>query len=457
MEKDRRLPVVKNECYDLRIESLNNEGEGVGKVDGYTLFIPGAIPGDHLKVKVLKLKKSFGYAKIEKILEPSVNRCLPVCSKADQCGGCQLQHLRYEAQLNFKRKKVEDALKRIGGFEDVKVNATLGMDNPYHYRNKAQYPVREIGGTIEVGFFANRTHRVIPIETCSIQNEVNELIIDEIKKYMRANRVLAYNEDLHQGLVRHIVIRNTKDFVSFNVTLVINGNKIPNEQDLIDRLTRVSSVEGICININKEKTNVIMGETTKVLHGNLYLVDSIGDISYRISPASFYQINPIQTGKLYKKALEYAGLTGEEIVWDAYCGIGTISLFLAQKAKRVYGVEIVQEAILDAEYNKALNGIKNVEFFVGKAEEVIEEKYKEGIVADVIVVDPPRKGCDVALLDTMIKINPKRIVYVSCDPATLARDAKILGQGGYVIEAVQPVDMFPMTVHVESVCLLQKI
>lgn len=456
MENERALPVIKNECYILKIEGLNGDGDGVGKIEGYTLFVPGALPGDHIEAKVIKTKKSYGYARLEKIVQPSQDRCVPLCSAAVRCGGCQLQHQSYPAQLAFKRNKVEEALKRIGGFEDIKVNKTIGMDNPYHYRNKAQYPVREIEGRIEMGFFASRTHRMIPIETCAIQNEVNDRVLFAIKEYMKANVVLPYNEERHQGLIRHIVLRNTKDFASLNVTVVINGNKIPNEQDLILRLSQVGVVEGICLNINRDKTNVIMGEQTKVIYGGLYLIDSIGDIRYRISPTSFYQVNPVQTEKLYKKALEFAGLSGEEMVWDAYCGIGTITLFLAQKAKRVFGVEIVPEAIEDAKYNKQLNGIENVEFFVGKAEEVIEAKYKEGIVADVIVVDPPRKGCERSLLETIIAMKPKKVVYVSCDPATLARDAKILAQGGYEIVEVQPVDMFPMTVHVECVVCIQK-
>lgn len=456
MENERVIPVVKNACYTLEIEALGGEGEGIGKVEGFTLFVAGAIPGDQIEARVLKIKKNYGYAKIEQMIQPSKDRCLPLCSKADRCGGCQLQHLTYKAQLDFKKNKVEEALKRIGGFDNVKVNEVIGMDNPYNYRNKAQYPVREVQGAIQIGFFASRSHRMIPIETCVIQNEVNDRILDAIKEYMKVNGVLPYNEETHKGLIRHIVIRNTKDFASVNVTLVINGNMIPNNQELINRLSQVSSVEGICLNINREKTNVIMGEQTKVLYGDLYLIDTIGDIRYRISPASFFQVNPVQTEKLYKKALEYAGLTGEEIVWDAYCGIGTITLFLAQKAKKVYGVEIIPEAIEDAQYNKQLNGIDNVDFFVGKAEEVIEAQYREGIVADVIVVDPPRKGCDASLLETMKKMNPEKIVYVSCDPATLARDIKILAEAGYEIQRVQPVDMFPMTTHVETVVSLRR-
>lgn len=454
MENKREIPVIKNENYSLKIEDLSIDGDGIGKIDGYTLFIAGALPGDFIEAKVLKTKKNYGYAKIDKIIEPSKDRCIPLCAKSHSCGGCQLQHLSYNAQLDFKRSKVEETLKRIGGFEEVKVNRTIGMDNPYHYRNKAQYPVRDVEGTLQIGFYASRTHRIIPLETCVIQNTVNDRILEAVKEYMKANDVSAYNEEHHKGLIRHIVIRNTKDYKSMNITLVINGNGVVNEADLIERLSLVGAVEGICLNINRDKTNVILGEHTKVIYGSLYLVDHIGKVSYRISPNSFYQVNPVQTEKLYKKTLEYAGLTGEEIVWDAYCGIGTISLFLAQNAKKVYGVEIVPEAIEDANYNKELNHIENVEFFVGKAEEVIEQKYNEGIVADVIVVDPPRKGCELSLLETMIKMNPERIVYVSCDPATLARDLKVLAQGGYSLELVQPIDMFPMTVHVETVVKL---
>ncbi|PKM93202.1 MAG: 23S rRNA (uracil(1939)-C(5))-methyltransferase RlmD [Firmicutes bacterium HGW-Firmicutes-1] len=452
------MPVIKNECYSLTIDDLNVDGDGVGKIDGYALFVPGAVPGDKVYVKVIKVNKNLGFAKIEEIILPSKDRCAPTCKVASKCGGCQLQHINYNAQLEFKRNKVEQTLKRIGGFNHIKVEPTIGMEDPYHYRNKAQYPVGEdVFGNIQIGFYVNRSHRIVPIETCAIQNVKNDEVIEAVKSYMIDNGVKPYNEENHKGLIRHIVTRYSKHKDVLQVTLVVNGRKIPKEEELIKRLSKLDWIEGILININSEKTNVILGNETKVLYGKRHIVDNIGDVSYRISPTSFYQVNPIQTEKLYKTVLDYAQLTGEEIVWDAYCGIGTIALYLASKAKYVYGVEIVPEAIEDAHYNMELNKIDNADFFVGKAEQVIEKKYQEGIRADVIVVDPPRKGCDQKLLDTIIHMSPKRVVYVSCDPATLARDVKILSEAGYEISAVQPVDMFPMTTHVETCCLLKRL
>ncbi|PKM49157.1 MAG: 23S rRNA (uracil(1939)-C(5))-methyltransferase RlmD [Firmicutes bacterium HGW-Firmicutes-7] len=451
------MPVIKNECYSMQIEDLNVDGDGVGKIDGYTLFVPGAVPGDRVYVKIVKTNKNYGYARIEEIIAPSQDRCTPSCNVASKCGGCQLQHIKYNAQLEFKKNKVEQTLKRIGGFEDIKVLPTIGMENPDFYRNKAQYPVGEdVHGNIQIGFYANRSHRIVPIETCKIQNEKNDQVIEAVRNYMVDNGVKAYIEETHKGLIRHIVTRYSKHKNVLQVTLVINGRNIPKQEELIKRLTKLEWIEGILLNINCEKTNVILGKETKVIYGKRHIIDTIGDVMYRISPTSFYQVNPVQTEKLYQTALNYAQLTGEEIVWDAYCGIGTIALYLANKAKHVYGVEIVPEAIEDARYNMELNKIENAEFFVGEAEEVIEKKYQEGIIADVIVVDPPRKGCDQKLLDTMINMKPKRVVYVSCDPATLARDVKVLAEGGYEIVEVQPVDMFPHTVHVETIVKLER-
>lgn len=455
-KKEKNIPVIKNECYRIEIEDLNVDGDGVGRIDGYTLFVPGSIPGDRVYVKVLKTKKNYGYGRVEEIIRPSNDRCESKCSISNKCGGCQLHHMNYSAQLTFKKRLVEQTLKRIGGFEALKVEDTIGMDEPYFYRNKVQYPVGEdMHGQIQIGFYANRSHRIVPIETCWIQNNKNDDIIKAIKEYMVANRVRSYNEEQHKGLVRHIVTRYSKAHDVFQVTLVINGTEVPNEQDLVNRLLKVDGVVSILLNKNKEKTNVILGKQFETLYGDRYITDTIGEVSYRISPSSFYQVNPEQTEKLYSTALEYTGLTGEEKVWDIYCGIGTIALYLANKAKYVYAVEIVPEAIEDAKYNMKLNHIENAEFYVGKAEEVIVEKYKEGLHAEVVVIDPPRKGCDPVLLETILKMQPERIVYVSCDPATLARDARILADGGYEVRKAQPVDMFPMTTHVETVCLFE--
>lgn len=454
-EKD--VPVIKNECYTVDIQDINVDGDGVGKIDGYTLFVPGSVPGDRVYVKVLKTKKNFGYGRVEDIIRPSSDRCESKCCVSNKCGGCQLHHLNYKAQLAFKKRLVEQTMKRIGGFENIKVEDTIGMEEPYYYRNKAQYPVGEdMHGKIQIGFYANRSHRIVPIDTCWIQNNNNDDIIRVIKEYMQDYNVRPYNEEQHKGLVRHVVTRYSRAHKAFQVTLVINGNEVPNEKELIGRLLKVDGVVSILLNTNKDKTNVILGKKYKILYGDQYITDMIGEVSYRISPSSFYQINPEQTEKLYKTALDYAELTGNEKIWDIYCGIGTISLYLASKAKYVYGVEIVPEAIEDAKYNMKLNHIDNAEFFVGKAEEVIVEKYEEGLHAEVVVVDPPRKGCEPVLLETILKMKPEKIVYVSCDPATLARDARILADGGYEVKKVQPVDMFPMTIHVEAIILMTR-
>jgi 23S rRNA (uracil1939-C5)-methyltransferase len=457
MEKNSAIPVKKNEYYELKIEDIGTQGEGIGKIDGYTLFVKDALPNDTVKVKVTKVNKGYGFAKLISILNSSPNRCEPVCELANVCGGCQLQHLDYKAQLVYKKGVVANALTRIAGIDKFTIYDTLGMDEPYYYRNKVQFPVGNKNGEIIIGFYQGRSHTIIETSKCYIHHQINEQIIQLVKAYMVEAGVSAYQEERHSGLIRHIVTRRSYESGQVVVTIVINGKQLKNEEVLISKLRQIPEISGICININKEKTNVILGKTLKTIWGEPYIMDRIGDVQFRISPLSFYQVNPIQTKKLYEKALEFANLTGEEVVLDAYCGIGTITLFLAQKAKQVYGVEIVDEAIIDARKNAELNGIHNAEFFVGKAEEVIPNLYRqEHVKPDIVVVDPPRKGCDEALLKTILEINPRTIVYVSCDPGTLARDVKVLAAGGYKVEKVQPVDMFPMTAHVETVCLLTR-
>ncbi|WP_273325955.1 23S rRNA (uracil(1939)-C(5))-methyltransferase RlmD [Vallitalea guaymasensis] len=456
--KNVELPVVKNEYYEMVIDDLGINGEGIGKINGYTLFVDGALPQEKIKVKVIKTKKNFGFGKLIDILEPSIHRIDPVCDIAKRCGGCQLQHLSYEGQLNYKQKKVQDIIERIGGITDIEVNKVIGMEKPYFYRNKVQFPVGGMGDdSVNIGFYAMRSHNIITTDKCYIQQPVNKDIIGVVKEYMLKNNVKPYNEVTNKGVVRHIVTRVSFHTKEIMVGVVINGNKLPNSDELVSNLRKIEDVAGIFISVNKEKTNVIMGNKIKMLWGKPYITDYIGEVAYNISPLSFYQVNPVQTEKLYSKVLEFADLSGDEIVWDAYCGIGTISLFLAGKSKKVMGVEIVPEAIEDAKKNAELNDISNTEFYVGKAEEVITGKYNEGVRADVIVVDPPRKGCDRELLETIMKMQPEKVVYVSCDPGTMARDVKVLGEGGYRVEEVQPVDMFPQTVHVECVTVLRKL
>ena len=456
------MEIKKNDILTVEITDTGIEGEGIGKTDGFILFVKDAVIGDTVQVKVMKAKKNYAYAKLEKVLVPSPFRVQPPCPFHRQCGGCQLQPLSYEKQLEFKQNKIRNNLIRIGGFSPEHIDACMepiiGMEDPWHYRNKAQFPFGyDKEGNVVTGFYAGRSHNIIANTDCALGVEENKTVLETILAYMKKYGVSAYDETTGKGLIRHVLIR--KGFASGQLMacVVINGNKLPEEKTLAEELWKIPGMTSVSVNVNTERTNVILGKKVRVLKGEEKIEDTIGDVVFRISPLSFYQVNPVQTKKLYGQALEYAGLTGEETVWDLYCGIGTISLFLAKKAKKVYGVEIVPEAIADAKENAARNGITNAEFFVGKAEEVLPQKYEEeGVYADVIVVDPPRKGCDEKCLETMVRMRPERIVYVSCDSATLARDLKYLGEMGYEVRKWRGCDMFPGTVHVETVVLMSK-
>ena len=452
------MEIKKNDCFTVSIEDMSEDGSGIGKLDGYIWFIKDAVKGDVVEAKAMKMKKSYGFARLMRVITPSPDRIEPACPVARQCGGCQLQAMSYESQLKFKENKVYNNLRRIGGFTDIPFLPIMGMDEPWRYRNKAQFPFgRNKNGEIVTGFYAGRTHDIIPQEDCLLGVEENKKILESIKEYMIENHVAPYEEETHQGLIRHALIRKGFKTGELMVCVIINGKKLPHSEKLVEKLCRFDGMTSISYSINTDKTNVILGKELVNLYGPGYITDYIGDVKYRISPLSFYQVNPVQTEKLYGTALEYAGLTGGEVVWDLYCGIGTISLFLAQKAKKVYGVEIVPQAIDDARENAKLNGLDNVEFFVGKAEEVLPEQYeKNKVYADVIVVDPPRKGCDEQCLNTIVTMAPKRVVYVSCDSATLARDLKMLCENGYEVEKVRCCDMFGWTTHVETVALLTK-
>lgn len=498
----------KNDELILDIIDMGTEGEGIGRIDGYTLFVKDAIVGDRVQVVVMKTKKRFGYARLLKIIEPSPYRVEPACKVARQCGGCQLQHCSYEKQTAWKSDKVKNCLERIGGFEIVNIDEMtskttdsmektedaqkclvpmepiITMEEPYYYRNKAQFPVgTDKDGNLIAGFYAGRTHSIIENTDCNIQHPCNREIVETILKFMKDCGISAYNEQTHTGLVRHILTRVGIRTGEVMVCLVINGKKLPQADKLVDALLACGlqrksnaatashqtedsgsdatalQIKSICINENTEKTNVILGEKIEVLYGESYIEDYIGEIKYRISPLSFYQVNPLQTRRLYETALEYADLKGGEVVWDLYCGIGTISLFLAQKAAKVCGVEIVPQAIEDAKENARLNHINHAEFFVGAAEDVVAEQYEKSggkLKADVVTLDPPRKGCDEKLLQTVIQMEPERIVYVSCDPATLARDLRFLCDRGYEFKKVRACDMFGQSFHVETVALLSK-
>ena len=470
----------KNDLFSLKITDMGVDGEGIGKYDGMTFFVKDALIGDEIRARATKLKKHYGYARVEEIITPSPYRVEPQCPLHRRCGGCQIQALSYEEQLAFKENKVRSNLQRIGGFPKEELEQVclpiVGMEHPFRYRNKAQFPVGlDKEGKLVTGFYAARTHAIIPVEDCLLGVEENKDVLMAVKEWMLLKQIPAYDETTGTGLVRHILIRYGFTTEEVMVCLIINGDRLPEKETLIERLSVLPGMTSISYNVNTERTNVILGKHTECIWGMPYITDYIhlrntGDfsvedtaIAYHISPQSFYQVNPVQTEKLYSTALEYAKLTGKESVWDLYCGIGTISLFLSQKAKQVYGVEIVPQAIEDAKTNAALNGITNAEFFVGKAEEVLPQFYNSDDLdagmrhPDVIVVDPPRKGCDEQCLSTMLAMKPQRIVYVSCDSATLARDLRILVDGGYELRKVRAFDQFAHTGHVETVVLLSQL
>ncbi|ABR50142.1 RNA methyltransferase, TrmA family [Alkaliphilus metalliredigens QYMF] len=446
-----------NDVIEMEIKDTGHNGEGVGRIDGFTVFVEGGIPGDHLKVKITKVKKTYGMGRMIEIMTASPNRTEPRCPIADVCGGCQIMHMDYKGQLEMKRKRVEETLARIGKIETT-VHATLGMDNPYEYRNKAQFPIGVMDGKAILGFYKKGSHEIVDTEYCHIQSPINETIAKVMKHYIDSFGVTVYDEKKRVGLLRHVITKVGFTTGEVMVVLITNGKQLPHKKELIDLLIEgVKGLKTVAHNINEKNTNVIFGSKTKTLHGEGYITDYIGDLKFNISPQSFFQVNPMQTKALYEKALEYANLTGEENVLDIYCGIGTISLFLAQKAKKVYGVEVVEAAIEDAKHNAKINNLNNAEFHVGKAEEVVPQLYKEGIRTEVVVVDPPRKGCEESVLETIVNMEPKRVVYVSCNPATLARDLAYLEEHGYKTQEVQPVDMFPHSSHVETVVLMSRV
>ena len=458
----KKLPVDVGGRYVLQVEGLTHEGSGVGQVDGYTLFVAGALPGDEVRVRVTGVRSSYGFAVIEQLLQASSDRMEPPCEVFGECGGCQIQHLSYEAQLRWKRQMVEDSLRRIGKLHELqehtyKLHETLGMKSPWRYRNKVQLPVAASGAEIKTGFYARGSHDVIDTEHCLIQADIADEISAFVRHHATALGISAYDERTHRGCLRQVMIRAGYASGEVMVVFVTNGPAFRGGEQLVERLQEsFPQVVSILQNINSNRTNVILGEQTRLLWGREEIFDAIGEVQFAISCKSFYQVNPLQTSVLYEKVEEYAALTGVETVIDTYCGVGTIGLFLASKAKRVFGVEVVEQAVVDARRNAALNGITNAEFVCGLAETVMPEWRDRGVSADVIVVDPPRKGCEPTLLQTLLDMAPLRIVYVSCNPATLARDLQLLVGGGYVVEEVQPVDMFPQTTHVECVILMTR-
>ena len=467
----------KNDTAVLAIEDIGRNGEGIGHAEGYTVFVKDTVPGDTVKVRIVKAGKQFGFGRLEEVMHPSPGRVQPACPIARQCGGCQLQMMQYGEQLRWKEKKVQDDLERIGGFRvrregspaengGILCEPIAGMEEPFRYRNKALFPVAPgKDGRPKAGFYAGRTHVIIPCRDCLLGAEENGLFLQTVLEWMEREKVPAYDEETGRGLVRHVLIRKSFRTGDYHICLIINGTALPGQERLTDMLRQAADghLAGISFSSNRTSGNTVMGERAVCIWGEPVLTDTLcskgRDISatFRISPNSFYQVNPRQTQRLYEKVLEYAALDGTETVADLYCGIGTISLFLAARAGRVFGVEAVPEAVEDARENARLNGIRNAEFFTGKAEEMVPLLREKGYKADVVVVDPPRKGCDERLLETITDMAPKRLVYVSCDPATLARDLHYLAEHGFRVEKYQPFDQFPMTVHIETIVLLQKL
>ncbi|MGU8237365.1 23S rRNA (uracil(1939)-C(5))-methyltransferase RlmD [Clostridium perfringens] len=453
--------VEKNKEYIFDIISQGYEGEGIAKIDNkYPIFIEGALKGEKVKVRIVKVNKNFAYGKLIEVLEASEKRVNPPCAIYKRCGGCKLQHASYKAQLDFKWDRVKDCVSKIGKLDPSIVKYPLGMENPWRYRNKVQLPIGLINGEVKIGFFAPRSHDIIDMESCLIQDEIGDKVVKLTREWIEKFNIRPYNVDGEydeKGIVRHIMIRRGFTTNEVMIVLVTNGEKLPHKEEFVDLMVKnIPGIKSVIQNINSKKTNVILGLESKTLWGEDTISDYIGDFRFNISPLSFFQVNPIQTEVLYGKALEYANLTGNEEVFDAYCGTGTITLFLSQKAKKVYGVEIIPQAIDNAWINAKENKVENVEFFVGESEVVIPDLINKGVKADVVVVDPPRKGCDKKLLDAITNIDAKKIVYVSCDPSTLGRDLQVLEENGYKTLEVQPVDMFPNTAHIECCVLLKK-
>jgi 23S rRNA (uracil1939-C5)-methyltransferase len=453
------VSVAKDQIIEIEITDLGDGGEGIGRYEGMTIFVDGGIIGDVVKAKITFLKKKYAIGKVVGLVTPSPFRIEPACPHFRKCGGCQIMNMDYEkGQLAYKEKVVKDAMERIGGFKETQILPIIGMADPLRYRNKGQYPVAKGKDGLEIGFFEKGTHKVVDVHDCLLQSEAHVKVNQLIRDYVNEFNISIYDEATQKGLLRHVMIRHSAATGDMMVVLVINGSQLINESVLKSRIREsVPEVKSLIINKNKSYGNRVLGFHNKVILGTETIEDQIGDLKFAISPLSFFQVNPGQTEALYGKAMEYADLKGDETVFDIYCGIGTISLFLAQKAKRVIGVEMSEAAVLDAEENAKRNGFTNCEFHVGLAEEVIPKLYEEGYKADVVLVDPPRKGCEPQVLETMLAMAPKKIVYVSCKPSTMARDLKILCESGeYEVIKVQPVDQFGMTVHVECVAELRR-
>jgi len=453
MKRDK--PVKTGGAYTLDIKRMGDGGEGIGRIEGLAVFVEDALPGDRVEVEITQVRRNYARGRIKKVVQQSAQRVQARCPMALECGGCQIQHMDYGWQLRHKRQKVEDQLKRIGGLEGVMVHPVLGMEEPWRYRNKAQFPVGMGAQGIVTGFYARRSHDIIGIDDCIIQHGINGQVVNVVKEHMETHGIAPFDEETGEGIVSHILTRIGFATGEVMVVIVATRRYFPGKDELVGGLREtVNGLMSIILNVNDKRTNVILGQECITLWGQDYITEVMGNLKFRISPLSFFQVNPVQTMVLYKKVLEYAGLKGDETVIDAYCGTGSISLFLAQRTGKVYGIEVVEAAVRDARANAAINGIKNVEFITGLVEEVMPRFYREGVRPHAVVLDPPRKGCVQALLDAVVSMQPGRVVYVSCNPATLARDLKYLDGRGYKVQEVQPVDMFPHTAHVECIIMM---
>ncbi|NLG83868.1 MAG: 23S rRNA (uracil(1939)-C(5))-methyltransferase RlmD [Firmicutes bacterium] len=451
-------PVSPGQTLTLQITGYGHNGEGVGRYQNFTVFVNGAIRGEEVEVRISEVHRNFARANTLRILNPAPERVAPACPLYGRCGGCQLLHLAYPAQLELKRQRVVDALTRLGGLADVPVRPPVGMDDPWHYRNKVQYPVALVDGKIVLGCYERYSHRVVPTEDCLIQQEVNNRLMRAVRRLAQEWRLLPYDERTGRGFLRHVLIKSAAGTGEAMVVLVTNGPEFPRGEEFGAALAaEVPQLVGLAQNINLLRTNVVLGRETRILWGKEAIVDEVGGVRFRVSAVSFFQVNPLQTEVLYERALAYAGLTGKEMVLDVYCGVGSLTLFLARQARRVYGVEVVEEAIHDAEENARLNGIENVTFLVGEAERVLPKLAASGTRVAPAGLDPPRAGGESGVLRTLAATGVPRIVYISCNPSTLARDLKLLAEEGYVVREVQPVDMFPHTFHVESVVLITRL
>lgn len=451
------LPIEIGQKVTEEVIDISHEGNGVIRVDGFTVFTDKGIIGDRVEAEITELRKNFGKAETLNIVEKSDKRIESKCPVSDKCGGCQLQSMKYEEQLKFKKDKIKNDIERIGKLEDIVIHDVIGSEEPYRYRNNVQIPVGYVNGEVAIGHYEKGSHRVVDTDVCIIQEEIADKVVKIIREYMVENNIRTYNRRANDGIVRHIIVRTARETKDTMVIIVTKGGTLPIRKEFIERLTSgIPEIKSIIHNVNNERTNVVMGHKTNVIYGEDKIVDKIGDIEFKISAESFFQVNTNQAKVMYDKVLEYADLKGDETVIDLYSGIGSISLHLAKEAGMVYGVEISKEAVADAKENAELNGIENVGFFEGRAEELLPQLKEQGMKADLLVVDPPRRGCYQELLDTIIDMKPEKFIYVSCNPATLARDLNYLTENDFKVIEIQPVDMFSQTTHVECIALLQR-